>query len=247
MSKLSITKSYTNWKDNRSVDTNIERLMDDATYSSAHPDDTLVIAGPPRLDTSAGDAEGIFGGFAAVGMLQNISVNQQKPFQPLMAIGSSRSFFVGGKAQGSAQIQRLFMNTDNLMRRLYTHHLDTIGITDDLPNVSDNPARSKENKNYMVNLDSEFFLIPFGLGVIFNNKARGEIGGFYMELVVIPNFTVAVQSGQSMIMEGVSLFFDRVVPLSVGGDSSVLTEYARVIQSNQLSTAQLPRPSDGPI
>ena len=66
MSKLSITKSYTNWKDNSSVDTNIERLMDDATYSSAHPDDTLVIAGPPRIDIKADDSEGVFGDMAAV-------------------------------------------------------------------------------------------------------------------------------------------------------------------------------------
>jgi len=228
MGLLGTTKSYLDW--HNSVDTNIERLMDDATYSSAHPDDTLVIAGPPRLPKNTSGADGIYGAMAAVGMLQNISINQQKPFQPMMAIGSSRSFFVAGKAQGSAQVQRLFMNTDNLLRKLYAAS-QAAGVATDFSGEDDNPAGDSTNENYLINLDSEFFMVPFGLGVIFKNKARSGIGGLYMELCVIPNFTVSVQSGTSMIMEGVSLFFDRVVPLPVAGIDSVLTEYAKIIGS----------------
>jgi hypothetical protein len=246
MSELSITKSYNEWSN--STDTNIERLMDDAAYSSAHPDDTLVIAGPPRINqNSTGTSSGVYGDLAAVGMLQNISVNQQKPFQPMMAIGSSRSFFVGGKAQGSAQVQRLFMNTDNLLRRLYTNALDTASISPDQQKIVENPPRSEQNPNYMINLDSEYFLIPFGLGVLFHNKSRGGIGGFYLELCVIPNFTIAVQSGQSMIMEGVSLFFDRVVPLPVNTtDNTLITAYSKIVKSSTTGgNPSVPRTSDG--
>jgi len=236
MTQPTITGNYTNWAQKGSTNTHIERLMDDATYTSAHPDDTLVIAGPPRLkqNPQGGTDGATYGNLTAVGMLQNISINQQKPFQPLMAIGSSRTFYVGGKAQGSAQVQRLFMNTHNLMRRLYDNVIVSGGINpgDSVfqankpgekqvvqqsvaqPKAGDgNTANPMDDHNYLINLDSEFFLIPFGLGLVFSNKARGNIGGLYMELAVIPNFTVAVQAGQSMIMEAVTIFFDRVIPL----------------------------------
>lgn len=238
-SNINIVRDLSGWTSSSNV--NIERVMDDATYSSAHPDDTLVFAGPPRLG-NVNDEGNINATMAPVGMVQNISVNQQKPFQPMMAIGSSRSFFISGKAQGSAQIQRLFMNSENLMRRLYKNIIDRNegavnpnGIGD---NLITNPASDEENTNYLINLDSEFFLIPFGLGVIFKNKVRGGIGGFYMELCVIPNMSVSVQSGQSMIMEGVSLFFDRVVPLPVGKDGNLLKAFNGIIPNSFIGSAK---------
>ena len=234
MATPKVATGKTDWDTQGSVNSHVERLMDDAAYSSAHPDDTLVLSGPPRVPLTNGGVN--FSQLYAVGMVQNISVNQQKPFQPLMSVGSSRTFFVGGKAQGSAQVQRLFMNTENMARRFYHYHLEPEGNGAGVdPEVSDhptNPSREKSiNPNYMINLDSEFFLLPFGLGIIFKNKGRGGIGGFYMELTVMPNFTVAVQSGQSMIMESCTLFFDRVIPLPVKGASAIFTEYEKVIGS----------------
>jgi hypothetical protein len=213
---------------------NIERVMDNAAYTSAHPDDTFVFAGPPRLNLQTDDAS-IYQNYSAVGMLQNITFNQSKPFQPMMAIGSSRSFYLGGKAQGSAQIGRLFMNTQNLLRRLYDNILNPGGPTSALGGISGgvgnptvapfdtgNAPADPGNLNYFINLDSEFFLIPFGLGVIFKTKAKSAIGGFYIELCVIPNYTVTITAGQSMIMEGVSLLYDRLFPLNVASSDTLL-------------------------
>lgn len=247
MSTPNVANVYSNW--NQSTNANVERIMDDATYSSAHPDDTVVLAGPPRLANAEG-ADGPISNLSVIGMLQNISVNQQKPFQPMMAIGSSRSFFVGGKAQGSAQIQRLFMNTDNLLRRLYTNILGVFNpVTQSGDNnLSLNPPANRDNQNYFINLDSEFFLIPFGIGVVFKNKIRGGIGGFYMELCVIPNLSTAVQSGQSMIMEGCSIFFDRVVPLDVDqNDSALLTEFQKIIANSQVVNNKAANSASGSV
>ena len=33
----------------RMQDNYVERIMDNAAYTAAHPDDTLVMAGPPRV------------------------------------------------------------------------------------------------------------------------------------------------------------------------------------------------------
>jgi hypothetical protein len=237
MADPTIIKKVNQWES--STNSNIERLMDDAAYSSAHPDDTLVLVGPPRIGlVNSGASDTVTGNLDAVGMVQNIMVNQQKPFQPLMALGSSRSFFVGGKAQGSAQIQRLFVNTDNLLRRLYANAIDQQGID---PNqdaggsgqLDDNPAGSIQNPNYLINLDSEFFMVPFGMGIIFKNKARGGIGGLYMELCVIPSFSIAVQAGSNAIFESVNLFFDRVVPMPVTGNNSMLESFKKILTQSE--------------
>lgn len=217
--------SFNEWTQNWSTNAAIERVMDNAAYTSAHPDDTFVFAGPPRLNQAETSASGGYGDFAAVGMLQNITVNQSKPFQPMMAIGSSRSFYMGGKAQGSAQIGRLFLNTQSLLRRLYDNVITLGGGDPTFLKSFDSanpPADADLNPNYLINLDSEFFLIPFGLGVIFKTKSKSAIGGFYMELCVMPNYTVTVTAGQSMIMEGVSLLFDRLYPLGVAQAANIL-------------------------
>jgi hypothetical protein len=224
-----LVPDFQTWATSGTVATNaaIERVMDNAAYTSAHPDDTFVFAGPPRLPavgSSVSDANAVYHAFSAIGMLQNITFNQSKPFQPMMAIGSSRSFYLGGKAQGSAQIGRLFMNTESLMKRLYDNIITAGGGDSFLTGFdSGNPAVDSNNKNFVINLDSELFLIPFGLGVIFKNKARDAIGGFYVELCVIPNYTVSITAGQSMIMEGVSIMYDRLFPLGVAPSNALLS------------------------
>ena len=50
---LGITKGVTSWRSQRN---NVERHMDNAAYTSAHPDDTLVLAGPPRFSDEIGRA-----------------------------------------------------------------------------------------------------------------------------------------------------------------------------------------------
>src|SRR3972149_4025427 len=121
---IGITRNLVTW---RMQDQYVERLMDNAAYTSAHPDDTLTLAGPPRFsEAREGDLSGI-GSLLAIGMLQNVSFSQAKPTQPVQAIGSGRSFFISGKAQGSGSIQRLFMNGRNLLRVLY-HNAQAGGL-----------------------------------------------------------------------------------------------------------------------
>lgn len=230
MGKISKSDNYNTWLQNGPQDTSVEYLMDQATYTSAHPDDTIVLVGPPRLDGLSLD------NLATVGMVQNISINQSKPFQPMMALGSSRSFYMAGKAQGSAQVGRLFLNTDSLMKRLYKNAIDQgVDPTVVAGSVTNTPMATVKGENFYVNLDSNFFLLPFGLGIMFKDKTKRVIGGLYLELACIPNYTIAVQAGQSMIMEGVSILFDRVValPLPATQNTEILADFLK----NQPTTA----------
>jgi len=189
----------------------IERLMDHNALTAAHPDDTLILAGPPRAITKKGLVP--LAKMLPIGMVQQMQVTQTKPTTPMQAIGSGRLFFVSGKAQIAASIARLFVNGRNLLRVLYTNVVQA-GI--DVSRFDDIAAVGKGNQ-FFANLDSELFLIPFGMAVLFRDKIHDELGAFYMELCMINTWAIAVGAGQNMILENVNLMCDRLRPISTRG------------------------------
>ena len=213
---LGITKGLSGWN---SQQNNVERLMDNAAYTSAHPDNTLVLAGPPRFMDVNQEASTGLSSLLAIGMLQTFQITSQKPTQPLQAIGSGRTYFVSGKSQTTWRIGRLFCNGRNLLRVCY-HNAVGGGLNleafDDPP-VSDGGSRYTP---YYINLDSELYYVPFGLGVIFKDKAQDLIGAFYVELCMISTYTIGFTAGQNMIMEDVSGLCDRLYPFLPSGVSN---------------------------
>jgi len=187
-------------------DNYVERVMDNAAYTAAHPDDTLVMAGPPR--TPDPTIKKVDAAMLAIGHLQQVQFTQQKPTQPVMAIGSGRSFFVSGKAQGQCTLGRFFVNGRNLLRILQ-HNVRASGL--DVSKFDDRPARATQNQ-YYINLDSELYLIPFGLGVMFRDKVHHTLGGFYAELSMITTYAIGLTAGQNMVMEQTNVVFDRLLP-----------------------------------
>jgi len=209
---LGITKGLHNW---RTQSHNVERFTDDAAYTSAHPDDTLVLAGPPRWIDSSGSATGGAGtdeavsSLLAIGMIQGFQFNSQKPTQPMQAIGSGRTYFVSGKSQTTWRIGRLFCNGRNLLRVLYHS-----AVAAQLPvqDFDDKPVSHNWQESYYINLDSELYYIPFGIASIFRDKAKDLLGAVYLELSMIQCYGVGFNAGQAMIMEDVNGMCDRVLP-----------------------------------
>lgn len=201
---LGVVKSFDTWKFQESY---VERVMDNAAYTAAHPDDTLVLAGPARKH---GIKDGGATSLLAIGMLQAVNFTQTKPTQPMMAIGSGRSFYVSGKAQTQWTMGRLFVNGRNLLRVLY-HNAIVGGVN---PSKFDDAAVSSDasGQKYFINLDSELFLIPFGLGAVFRDKTHGFCGGFYAELSMITSYAIGWNAGQNLVLENVSGMSDRLLP-----------------------------------
>jgi len=195
---------------------NIERLMDHAALTSAHPDDTLILAGPARWGVTGTDVAP-HDQLLPIGMVQSFNAMLQKPTQPMQAIGSGRTFFVSGKAQGNAQIARLFVNGRNLLRVLYTNAVQA-GI--DISRFDDRAALAKPTSapdtQFFMNLDSELFLIPFGLACFFRDKIHSKLGAFYLELCALNSYNISFNAGQNMILENVAMMFDRAIPMDMG-------------------------------
>lgn len=210
---LGITKGLFNWK---SQDNSVERFTDNAAYTSAHPDDTLVLAGPPRLDdvNLGNEPNQGPGSLLAIGMIQGFQYSSQKPTQPLQAIGSGRLFFVSGKSQTQWNCGRLFCNGRNLTRALYHN---AVANELQVQNFDDKPVAGNHKDMYYLNLDSELYYIPFGLGVVFRDKAQDLLGAVYLELSMLQSYGVGFNAGQNMIMENVSGMCDRVKPFLPAG------------------------------
>jgi len=199
----------------------IERFMENAAYTSAHPDDTLVLVGPSRYaDLGAsgpGDLESqINSKLIALGMVQSMQVSAQRNVTPVQAIGSGRNYFLAGKSMVNFNIARLYAKGNNLQRALYK------GIISDA-NINGfnefEPAASQTtdgNARYALNLDSELFLIPFGMCIIFRDKSNASLGGFYMESCMIQGYQLGITSGQNVIMDNVSGMCDRLFPIDIG-------------------------------
>ena len=188
----------------------VERLMDNAAFTAAHPNNTMVLAGPARFTNALTEDNSLGDNMLPVGMVQNMQVNQQRQVRPMQAIGSARTYFTASKSRVSFNISRLMVNGRNLLRALYTQAV-TNNI--DLSMFGDEPVRQSNSEQYFLNLDSELFYIPIGLAVLYRSVAHDAVGAFYVELAMINSWNVSTQAGQSMIMENVSGFADRVRPI----------------------------------
>lgn len=222
---VSATFDVSNWSYQENY---VERLMDNAAFTAAHPNNTLVLAGPARMPKGGADADNSFGAaMLPIGMIQNMNVGQGRPLQPMQAIGSGRSFFLSGKGQVTFNIGRLWVNGRNLLRVLYTQAVrNDLAVTDfGEPPVS-TPGGSADEQ-FWLNLDSELFYIPFGMAVLFRSVSHDAVGAFYMELCMLNSWSTAFAAGQNLIMESVSGMADRVRPILpssfVGGTTSNVT------------------------
>lgn len=220
---LGVVKGFDTWVFQESY---VERVMDNAAYSAAHPDDTLVLAGPARKTSLRRGFENLL----AIGMLQAVNFTQTKPTQPMMAIGSGRSFYVSGKAQTQWTMGRLFVNGRNLLRVLY-HNAVAGGID---PSLFDDVAVDGDAPQYFINLDSELFLVPMGLGSVFRDKTHNYVGGFYAELCMITSYAIGWNAGQNLILENVSGLSDRLLPF--GANSATKRPHDPGVLKTQLDT-----------
>ena len=77
------------------------------------------------------------------------------------------------------------------------------------------PPTSNSYKAGVFNMDSELFLVPFGIAVAFRDKSGGNLGSFYIESCMISSYSIGVAAGQNMVMENVNGSADRIFPIDL--------------------------------
>lgn len=186
---------------------------------SATPDTTCLYAGPARfsgINTSAN--------LLPIGLADGISVNQGAQLARLFEIGSNRSFFTRGKDIPSVSLSKMLADQKNLISALLANaRLYTDITVNDAGTKAAGP--NGPDSSVMMNLGSEFTHIPFGLLMVFktrgstdnNVQSRGKIlSAVYMEYCMMEGYNFNISSQAPVIMENISVQFDRVVPVAIG-------------------------------
>jgi len=208
-SDVGITQNISDWSFQENY---VERLMDNAAFTAAHPNNTLVLAGPARYGALAGGNWD--NNLLPVGMVQNFNVGHNRPTQPMQMLGSGRTFFLAGKGQVTFNIGRLWVNGRNLLRVLMTQaKINDSGDPFSVANFDESPVAQGGSDQFWMNLDSELFYIPFGLAVVFRSVSHDPVGAFYIELCMLNSWSTGLAAGQNLVMEQVSGVADRIRPV----------------------------------
>lgn len=180
---------------------------------TATPDTTLLLAGPARFSAVSSASSSL----TPIGLTDGISVQASPSLQRLFEIGSNRSFFTRGKTISNCSFSKILADQANILAACSQNAYEP--FTNDLGTKA--PGAASPNPSIMMNLDSEYFAVPFGLLLVF--KTRGEnadgtgtiLTASYLEYCMFSNYSFSIQNASPIIMEGLAIEFDRVVPVSL--------------------------------
>lgn len=243
---------------------------------------TVIAAGPPtlaggrsQLRASGGTASQLTGAvvqtaggitsFATsrgalaypIGVIENLSWQQNRQLQRLFEIGSKRSYFVVGRNVGALSIARTLFYGPSLMRALYAYispdrlpenvrrtvsvllqNADRDLALDQTLTSGDRISQSPGFADFFGNLDSELFDLPMGILLYMLDAQKRPYGAIYLEEAHINSHNMNISASNSIIAEGVTIQYDTAIPLDVG--AAAVLEAERQQQSrNDAPGAQL--------
>lgn len=187
---------------------------------SATPDTTALYGGPARFSAIASKGAA---SLVPLGLVSGVQFASGVGVQRLFEIGSNRSFFTRGKAAPTISMSRMLADQKNIISILLQNSAASDGS---ITTNSDGQkgAGSKASSDIMMNLDSEFTNIPFGILMILKCKGSNEgsnrgkiLAALYLESCMMEGYGFALDSVSPVIQEGISIQFDRVVPVAIEG------------------------------
>ena len=229
------TTNFSNWD---FYNFHVQQNLSAGQFVSA--ESTLVAAGPPQVSQTTGG--GTTGGIYPIGLLESVGIQQSKQLQRIFEIGSTRSYFIPGRAVGSISIGRTFYFGPSLLRVLYAYYkndsngikigtknagtqkvVDGMNVPDpeaallDVMRASDmHKLRRTPGEDYFfIELASDLFAQPTGMAIYFKDANSVSVGAMYLEFCYVQGHQMSISSGSVLVMEGVSMQYDRIVPIKV--------------------------------
>lgn len=187
--------------------------------------------GPPRLASLGAAAVGA--GVQAqlddlifpIGVVQNFNLGQTRTFNRIFELGSDRSYFIAGRTFGQIGLSRVHYHGASLLRMMYAYYRNVLPPETvdwmwpnlgalDMANPHD-VIVSPGHENLFLNLASDLFTQPIGLGFFVRDTNMNSLGAFYAEGAVIPNHTWATDAMGVIIQESAGVQFERLVPIRI--------------------------------
>jgi hypothetical protein len=178
-----------------------------------------------------------------IGLLESVGLQQNRQLQQIFEVGSSRSYFIPGRTIGALSVGRTFYYGPSLLKVLYAYYkqaatatipvgskASTTVLTVDGQSMPDpqaalldgaDPAslhvlqRSPGQDHFYIDLASDLFAQPTGLAIYFKDQNTTTVGAFYLEDAYVQGHQMSISSGSVMIMEGVSMMYDKIAPIKM--------------------------------
>lgn len=205
---------------------------------------TLIAFGPPEfsqlgtasngLNLSSGETSTSFNYPIPCGLVQGFNSQQQQQLVRLFEIGSTRSVVVTGRSFGSLQMNRVVYNGPNLLRFMFAYYSNvtasSLGAIDKTKIAAALETTTTELINFnseelapgyedfFMNLASTLFSIPVGILFYLKDAMDRPYGMVYFENVYISSQNLSVDEASPIMMEIVSMEFERCMPVKISGN-----------------------------
>jgi hypothetical protein len=195
----------------------------------------LVAAGPPRI-VSPGELAGTTGGaeqrltavnLFPIGVVENMTIVSNRQLQILFEIGSKRQFYIPGRVIPQITLARTLFNGPNILRALYAYYPVDQLAKPNFPLVQTSRQAFKEIfackvqeqpgfTDFWANMNSDLFDRPFGLLMLLKDQCNRAYGSVYLENAFINNHQISVNASSTLVAEGTTIQFERMVPVDIG-------------------------------
>ena len=249
-----VTTSYNNWDFN---DLHVQQNLNGGDFVGSH---TIILCatGPQLSSMSATTASGTYAasskfsngytttisadaagaGFAIpLGVVSDISLQQQRQINKIYEVGSKLSYTVSARTSISLGLTRILYHGPNLLRMLYAYYpeskiggngnklFDNNKNTDTavqdlnvdpaflstLPNVKDTAGID----NIFLNAASDLFSQPIGLVMYIKDNVKSDVAAIFIEDCNLVTHQFGISQNSVVIAEGVNLTADRIRHLKV--------------------------------
>jgi hypothetical protein len=179
---------------------------------SANPDATSIFAGPARFTGLGSDASTL----RPIGLADGLSMQSNPQLARLFEIGSNRSFFTRGKTTHSLSLGKMLADQQNILQALSANAYRPDNLNDKGVGA---PGAESPSPEIKMNLDSEYFNIPFGLMLVFKTRGGGDgtgkiLSALYLEYCMFAGYSFQIASQSPVIVENINVEFDRPVPVT---------------------------------
>lgn len=190
----------------------------------------LVSFAPPELSR-----DNISRKATTVGLIQNLSLNQQRQVLKFFEYGNEEYQMVAGKPRHTLSINRALFDGPSLLKYIgyaysendhrgsplfYRELMSDLGYTDgsllsEVPGTSD----------FWVNLASDLFENPIGIFINIKQKMpngrKVDYGGVFLENCIVNNHSITFDSNRRLLVEQMTMEVGRPIPLAHYGGNHI--------------------------
>ena len=198
----------------------VQQFDNTETASQLGAKAVLISVGPPTWDQNEG------GQAIVMGMVQNLTIQQQRNIMEIFEIGSERRYFVDNPHRAQINISRALISGPSILKIVGSGLINRGLKESESPKVDEsifrtndiNAAAPDKDANLWMNLATDLFNNPFGMLRMFEefhgDGTSSNYGSVYLQNCKVQGYSLGMQSQMWMIQEDMNIPFEYAVPIA---------------------------------